>query len=67
MTRTRRLTFQQGITLVELVMVLVGVGALSVYAVASNAVPAVYGLPSQSQLMAGNLRHAQAKIGRAHV
>jgi Tfp pilus assembly protein FimT len=60
MTKPRWPTPQRGVTLVELALVMVGVGILGVYAIANSAVPAVYGLPSQSQVMAGNLRHAQA-------
>lgn len=48
-----------GFTIVELVMVIVVLGIISVYAVTRSAPPAEVTLPSQAQKMASDIRHAQ--------
>lgn len=51
---------QRGFTVVELVTVIVLVGILSAYVVIKKASQADVTLPSQAQLLAADLRHAQA-------
>jgi MSHA pilin protein MshC len=55
----RRLTRQSGFTLIELVIVLMVMGVLSVYAAMNNSNPAAYTLRSQAERMASDLRHVQ--------
>jgi MSHA pilin protein MshC len=51
---------QAGFTLVELVIVLVILGIVSVYAVMKNGDPSTYTLRSQAETLASDLRHVQA-------
>jgi MSHA pilin protein MshC len=48
-----------GFTLVELVIVIVVLGIISVYAVVKSVSPAEITLPSQAQTLASDIRHAQ--------
>ena len=50
---------ETGLTLVELVIVLVVVGIISAYALTRNSSASVYTLVSQAQTMASDIRHAQ--------
>ena len=51
---------EAGFTLVELVIVIVGVGVLAAYAIMKNGSAGVYSLLSQAQTVAGDVRHVQA-------
>jgi MSHA pilin protein MshC len=53
-------TKESGFTLMELVIVLVTVGVLSAYAMMRNSSSSVFSLVSQAQVMASDIRHAQA-------
>lgn len=53
-------SFHNGFTLVELVIVIVVLGVISVYAIERNASTAELTLSSQAQKMANDLRHVQA-------
>ena len=50
---------QTGFTLVELIMVIVVIGIISVYAVMRGAPTATATLPSQTQQLASDIRHTQ--------
>ena len=50
---------QTGFTLVELVIVIVVLGIMSVYAMMKGASPAEMSVPSQAQKLASDIRHAQ--------
>lgn len=58
--RSCRLKRQSGFTLIELVVVLMVLGVLSVYAAMRNSSPAAYTLRSQAEKMASDLRHVQS-------
>lgn len=51
---------EAGFTLIELIIVIVVIGALSVYAAMTSGSAGVYTLVSQSESMASDLRHVQA-------
>ncbi|ROZ68593.1 prepilin-type N-terminal cleavage/methylation domain-containing protein [Ramlibacter sp. WS9] len=53
-------TLQAGFTLIELIIVIVVIGVLSVYAAVKNGSSGDYTLHSQAQTMVSDLRHAQA-------
>ena len=59
LSRHNQHALQAGFTLVELVIVIVVLGIISVYAAARSVSPAEATLPSQAQKMASNIRHAQ--------
>lgn len=50
---------QDGFTLVELVIVIVLIGIMSVYAITNDTSPSELSLPSQAEKMASDIRYAQ--------
>jgi len=50
---------QSGFTLVELVVIIVVLGIMSVYATMKSVSPAVFTLPSQAEKLASDIRHMQ--------